>query len=516
MSSSSCGSRIRPTTSEGMRFQPFLHPLVVRPLVLLASVFVASCQTSADPLCEPSAVKAAVEGASAGETVTLGACTIEVSFAIPAGVLVVGSVEDGAGTMIVTGDASERGAVGLSLTSGSSLASVQVLSRGGIGIAMRDGGTLQSVGLDVEKGVGVAMRGGSPVMTDVDVAGSVLDPMDARFVDFSSFVAEDGSCEGADCECMPGEVFLDMDEVCSELGQRVAYTSSYGVYGVGVDATLNAVQVTTTAEAGVVFEDSTVAWESGGVSDVLGTAVLIRGGDVEMTNISVERTVEGLRGLAAYGVIATGGATFASTSLSVRDGERYGILLDGANGTHAQLEVQANGDAGIWIAGASDVLLNDATLSGNAFAGVLVAASENVRIEASRIEGTAAVRRTLGSPFGSREIGDGLHVRGSEVAVRNVALVDNERVGILVDLGGSTPLFEGVDVESPAGALGAIGGEVVAGEVTTGAAAGWDEGIQRGTNATTADGSWSIPVPISVVDLPPTLADQAAGVVPMF
>lgn len=498
-----------------MRFLPFLHPLVVTLLAVLAGS-TASCQPSDEPLCEPSAVKAAIEGASAGETITLGACTFEVNFAIPAGVIVTGSSDDSGRTTIVTGNASERGAVGLSLTTGSRLMLVDIVSRGGIGVALRSGGTLESVTIDLEKGVGVAMRGGSPELSDVRVTGSVDDPMDARFVDLSSFVAESGNCTGADCECVPGEVFLDSEEVCTDLGRRVTYTSSYGVYGVDIDATLRAIEVTDTAEAGVVLQDSIVLWEDGDISDVLGTGILIRGGEAELRNVNVARSLEGLRGLAAYGVIATSSATFGSTSLRVSDGERYGMLLDGVNGTHTGLRVEANGDAGVWISGASDVLLADATLSGNAFAGVLVAASENVRIEGSRIEGTAAVRRTLGSPFGSREIGDGLHVQGSQVAVRNVSLADNARVGLLVELGDSAPLFEDVDVESPAGALGAIGGEIVDGEVTTGAAAGWDEGIRRGVNATAADGSWTTPVAISVVDLPPTLSEQAAGVVPMF
>lgn len=500
-----------------MRFLPSVHPLVVALVGLSMSASFSSCRTGDDePLCEPGAVKAAVEGASAGESVSLGACTIEVSFDIPAGVLVTGSADGDSRTLLITGDASQRGAVGLSLSAGSSLTQVDVRSRGGIGIALRGGGTLDSVSVDVEKGAGIAMRGGSPMLSEVRVSGSVDDPMDARLVDFASFVAEVGTCEGADCECVPGEVFADVDEVCDDLGRRVYYTSSYGIYAVEVDATLRGVDVSSTAEAGVVLEGSTIAWDGGNVADVLGTSILIRGGDVELVGVSVDGASEGLRGLASYGVIATGGAAFRSTSLSVNDGDRYGILLDGANGTHTQLQVVANGDAGVWIAGASDVLLEDAMLSANAFAGVFVAASENVRIEESQIEGTASVRRTLGSPFGSREIGDGLHVQSSQVAVRQVSLVDNQRVGVLIDLGGPAPVFDEVNVESPAGALGAIGGEVVGGEVTTGSAEGWDDGIVRGVNAAAADGSWSVPVPIASVDLPPTLAEQAAGVVPMF
>ena len=45
---------------------------------------------------------------------------------------------------------------------------------------------------------------------------------------------------------------------------------------------------------------------------------------------------------------------------------------------------------------------------------------------------------------------------------------------------------------------------------------GWDEGITRGPLASAADAAWSMSLSVATVDVPPTLIEQASGVVPMF
>lgn len=468
-----------------------------------------ACGDDAAELCTVEALEEALWSAEAGDTVMVGACRIEGAFRIPDGVRVLGQVgsvvaiplQDGADGVVMSGEAV--------------LESVAIESAGGSAVLVRNGGTLRDVRIEAERGAAVAVAGGSVRFERVELIGPVSDPLDGRWVRVEGF-AVPGEC-AEDCECVPGEVRNDAAEVCDASGEFVTFGAVYGIFARDAQLELVDVSIRQFALAGAVFEDSTVRWEGGGVSDGLGTGVLLRGGAGELIDVRVEAVGEGLRGTASYGVIAQS-AELRSQRLTVVGGDRYGVLLRGSTGTHEDFVAEGNGDVGLWISESIGVAVNGASrIEDNAFSGVVVVDGEDVNLDGLRVAGTRSVLRTLGSPFGAREIGDGIHLQRSPgVTLRGLAVEGNERVGVLVELGPELPAFADVRVDAVPGGFGAIAGSAAGGELTADAPEGWDTGITRGPEALARDAAIGTTVALIRVSAPPTAVEQALGVIPMF
>ena len=240
-------------------------------------------------------------------------------------------------------------------------------------------------------------------------------------------------------------------------------------------------------------------------------------------SIARETTRAGLRGDRPYALIATDGARVDARSLSVRDNERYGLLLHRSAGHLTDLVASGNGDAALWISECDDAVLDGAAsrFSDNGFASIVVVGSAGVRVEGATIEGTREVERAIGA-IGLLRVGDGIHVTGARGPIRlsGLRLADNARAGLTVELGAGEVTFEGVTAAGSGAQLGAVAGRASgAGRLTAESPPGWDAGITRegatGANDRAFGGAFGA-VTEALPGLVPPPGEVLGVVAPMF
>jgi hypothetical protein len=238
----------------------------------------------------------------------------------------------------------------------------------------------------------------------------------------------------------------------------------------------------------------------------------------------VEHTYAGLRGEPPYAIAVTAAARFDGTRLTVSDNDRYGLLLVDSGGSATSLVAERNGDAAVWVGGTDEFVLQGSRLADNRFASLVVTASSGVHVSETSIDRTRAVELAGLRPFGVVRLGDGMHLHRSTTAIQvsSVSLTDNERAGVVLDLGASgSPdvRFTDVTVEGTGAQLGAVAGRrTIEWTLTTEAPAGWDSGITRGGAAVGNDASFSGTVDALDLLAPATAspADVVGVVAPMF
>ena len=473
--------------------------------VLCAFALAASaCSGSDDAPCDREAAQAALDGAGPGSTVTLGACEVPGPLRVPAGVRLAGTE----GTVVVADPESAA----VILTPGvpaTGLASLTVRATGRVGVIATGAGdvVVDDVTIVTARGIGAGFsRLGSLEVSTLTVAGPVTEATASspEYLRVIAAAPPPGECPaGASCECTPGETHDD-GRVCDSVGRWARVGPAYGLYLDGVaDAVLTDVDVSGLAELAVVLRQSNVRWTSGSVGDNLGVGVRQIGGASTIEGVSVETTLQGVRGTPAYAFAATDGATVDATGLSLIDNERYGLLILDGGGTLVDLVAERNADAAVWCGGCDGFAMRGTAtmLADNGFAGVVVAGSSGVRIEDAVVLGTQTAERPVGD-FGVRRVGDGLHLLASvtDVTVERVALSNNGRAGLVVDLGAEMPAitFNDVTVDGSGEALGAVAGTSDgAGHLVPVAAGGWDTGITR-MGATVANDVAALPTMDSV------------------
>ena len=473
--------------------------------------------------CDREGAQAALDGAGPGDTVSLGACEVQGPLRVPASVRLAGTE----GTVVVADPESAA----VILTPGvpaTELASLTVRATGRAGVIATGAGdvSLDDVTVVATRGVAAGFAGlGSLDVSSLTIAGPVT-ASTASSPEYLRVVAAappPGECPpGATCECTPGETHDD-GRVCDSVGRWARVGPAYGLYLGGVaDAVLTDVDVSGLAEYAVVLSDSTVRWTSGSVGENLGVGVRQIGGSLTLDGVSVETTLQGVRGAPAYAVAATDGATIDATSLSLLDNERYGLLLLDGSGTFVDLLAERNADAAIWCGSCDGFAMRGTAtmLSDNGFAGVVVAASSRVHIEDAVVTGTLTADRPVGE-FGVRRVGDGLHVLSSavDVTVERVALRDNGRAGLVVDLGAAESpsiVFRDVTVDASGESLGAVGGTADgAGHLVPVSPGGWDDGITR-MGATVANDVAALPTMDAVGTGAPSDLSELGVIAPMF
>lgn len=476
-----------------------------------ALLVVAGCGGEPAP-CDVESVQAALDGAASGDVVTFD-CLLTGNLSVPSGVVL-----EGVGPAAIEA----ASGVALEVAPGATVRGVAITARGTAGVAVRGVGvtTLEDLTVTALRGVGVATNGGTVRLTRVALEGPVDDPDDPRFIDVEGFAVAGPCPTGATCDCTPGDV--DGERVCDASGRWVTFTAVYGLYALGGELEMNEVTIRRFAQLNAALIDSDVRWTGGTVEGALGVGVLVRGGTAHLSGITVSDTAEGLRGAASYGVIAGEGAALTSDALTIRDGDRYGMLTLRATGHHEGLVVQDQGDVAVWVGESTSFTLEGPTsrLSRNGFAGVVIADSMGVTIADARIEDTAVVERTLGAMSGTREVGDGVHIVGSYDAVelRDLTVMGHGRVGVLVDLGpdGAPDItFARVAVDATDATYGAVGGERAGPSLTPAAPGAWDLGIDRSAMAVARDATLS--TALDAVDVGAPLGSDAVGIVfPMF
>jgi hypothetical protein len=359
-----------------------------------------------DP-CDAGALRDELADARAGDTVRIGSCRIEGSFEVPAGVLLRGA---GHGTVLAS---SGQTAV-LTAAAGDGTTAIRDLSvesDGTIGILVRGvaGVDLSGLAVTATRGIGIGIEDTPTVsLENVSLVGPVTAD-NARDV---------------------------------PIGPTPDETATHGLVLLGVaDAQLSDVRASGFASFGVLAHDCDVTWQGGGAPGSLGVGLAIAGGTATLTDLDLSGNLRGGELESPLAALFLEGASIDSTGLTVRGGEGIGLMHVGAQAVHRDLTVEDNTDAGVWVQDATSFELSGAAthVSGNRFAGLAVVDSSNVSIRDARIESTATALHVV-EDTGTVEVGDGIQLVRSTQAIdlRDLALSANERVGLLVDLGGGS------------------------------------------------------------------------------
>ncbi len=479
-------------------------------LGLLASLALAACQSDD---CDLATIQGRLDDAAAGETVRVPAsCQLEGSLSVPTGVTLAGDA--GAELRV-----SEPAAIGVTLDAGARLESLAIEAGGRAAVVARGDATVASVDVDLRHGIGLYLVDGTATVSDVTLTGPVSETnaADARWIDVVPEPDTTSGCAVATCACAPGTIVSDT-EVCDSRGETVTWAPTIGIYTRSATLSLSNVAVVGIARYGVVADGSNLTWVDGEVRDVVGVGLLLRDGSSDLTDLRVSRIVSGLRGVPSYGVLTTDGHDQATSRVSVREGERFGLVSLDGRGAHGDLSIHANGDVGLWVSGSDGFSINGSSaVEANGLAGVVVIDSTGVLLEGLRVADTASVTRSVGA-FGMQTIGDGVQLVGAnEALLRDVTVTGNARVGILADVVPELT-FENVEVGATGSAFGALGGaaSMASGEIVVDSALAWDTGITRVgdavTNDPTASGAFD-----ALVDGRPDGADSVVGIVgPMY
>ncbi|MCB9591182.1 MAG: hypothetical protein H6719_00500 [Sandaracinaceae bacterium] len=401
----------------------------------------------ASPICDAAELQGALDGAHPGDRVTVGACRIEGSFQVPAGVILAGQ-----GPETSTLAAAEALATALDVTPGTvgqptRIEGLSVEHDGGFAIRAADVGELEvrDVVICSARGVGLGIEGlDRLLLEDIGLEGPIT----------------------ASSASMLGDLYDATD------------TATFGValFSVG-DAQLRRVSIVGYGEAGLVASRSTLSWTDGSSDVNLGVGIRLERTTATLTNVSARNTLRGFRGVPSYGVFSSNSAV-TTTNMVVSDSQQgFGLIHVGGDVTHANLVANDNGGAGLLAQEMDSFSMEGTTtqLMRNEFAGVLVLDSPAAELRDLTVESTALV---MGLPTGFETVmmGDGVQlVRSDGSRVTDAILRNNERVGVLADLaGGSTSslTLSNVTVEGTGTQLGAV--------VQNGTAEpGWDGTVTR-------------------------------------
>lgn len=394
-------------------------------------------------LCDAGAIVAALERAAAGDTVRLGACLIEGAFEVPSGVAVEGRGAEE--TLLIA----PPGRPGLVLSPGAMDATcvrrLGVESSGPVGILARGTGSacLEDLSVRATLGVGVGAEGLSRItLSAMTISGPVT---------------------SANQVSVPDPV-TPMD------------SATHGLVLVRVGmASLAEVSVSGFAAAGALFSASSVAWSGGGAPRNLSLGLLVEGGSAVLGDVDLSETLGQTRLEPAYGGAFLGGVSVESHRLRVNDGEGRGLFHQGATGIHEEIEAFDNQNVAVWF---EDVPSFELTgrISRNRIAGVVAVDSQNIGVHDAQIDRSVRTTRVFpGSP--PIDVGDGIQLVRTSTGVRvaRVSLDGNERVGLLLDLGGATldpTALQDVTVLGSGASLGVIaqGGTLPV---------GWDSSVVR-------------------------------------
>jgi len=401
---------------------------------MLAAVMCAcgdDAPKTTEPLCEAAAITSALHGSHAGDVVRVGACEVTGTFSVPPGVTLSG--EGGASRLVAPAG---HNAVILHTGGGTTvLSDLAVHADGATGVVAAGDGSARIAHVTVElvTGAGIGATGLAALgLEDVTVDGPI-----------------DGEPEAS---ALPSEVAFPAQP-----------THGVAIEDVG-DVQIAMLHVSGLAQTGVLLAESATTWHGGDVTEVRGSLVIVSGGSATLDGLELSHARQGIALIPPYGLVIAAGAAVETTGLHVHDNDRFGILQSEAMAMHGDLVAEQNHDAGIWVQGSPATTISGSAtvLTSNAFAGIVAHDSSNVSISDARIDGTMmAMRSFMGETRVTVNAGDGVHLVDSlaGVALHNLRLLGNARVGVLIDGGGMAigpEICDGVQVDGTGTQLGAI------------------------------------------------------------
>ena len=418
-------------------------------LALLAASGCGGGGGKAAEICDAAELTEALGKAEPGDVVKLGSCRIEGTFTVPAGVTLEGA---GLGASIIAGEGDQPV---LKVVTGAEpvrLAGVSIESNTPAGILVKGGGeaAIERVGVKATRGIGIgAEELRSLTLSEVALEG----PVNAD--NANSF--------------MPDVTAQD--------------TATHGLVLVRVEsASISNVTASGFAAFGALLVESTTTWQGGGVSGNMGTGLMVHAGSATLEGLEMCRTLQGMRFIPSYGGVFVAGASVETTGVEVCEGDGYGLLHDRVSARHVDLVARDNGDAAVWAQKCPSFELSGegAQISGNRFAGVVLVETENAMVSGASIDANEITVRVF-DETGAVEVGDGVQVVRPKgpVILENLSFSNNERAGILLDLGGGSMddvTLDAVTVDGTGDQLGALAQDGTIPE-------GWDLGVTR-TGAT--------------------------------
>lgn len=407
-----------------------------------------------DEFCDSGALQRALDSAASGDIVQVGNCRITGAFEVPSGVTLAGH---GRGFSVIR--VPDR-AIGLKLLEGPGSTEVIGLTIEAHGIAaIASYGAadihIEQVDILASRGVGIAIQDSdSVVVSQVAITGPI-DETNAQMI-------------GAE----------------TDHWQLMEHSPTHGLVLFGTErATVSDLAITGMALFGSLTVDTASTWVKSTISSNLGTGLMVERGSVEMTGVQVCDTLQGVRLLPAYGLVASDTDHLQSDGLTVCDGRGVGLLHDGATGRHNELRVTGNRNAGVWVQNTNDFTLSgpSSRITDNALAGIVIQSSSSVTLSDASIE-NSILSNWFADDGNNIEVGDGIQLRDSVESIRleNLQLVGNHRANLLVDVGEAN--FDGITFErvrvqaSPEGSYGAIGQSADGLQDWN---TGWDIGIER-------------------------------------
>jgi hypothetical protein len=405
-------------------------PRVRTELLLIATLsYVPACGDD-ELVSSSAALVAALDEASAGDTVHIAAGSYTGSFVVPPGVALVGE-----GTNATELRSAPGGRPVVRLTPGdgtSALAGLRVRVDEGSGIvAVGDACVeLRDLEVYVSRGLGVGLE-------------------DLRCAHLAR-VQVQGSVTADNVQSLPETI-------------SASTAASHGVVALRVrDVQLADVEIEGMAAQAAVFEDSVVRWDRGGVANSHGVGIIAAAGSLDAVGIEIVDMVDSdLLGF-EYGLVSSRSASVQSTDLVVRDLPGTAVLHDGGSATHEGLSIAASQQAGLWVQNAQRVELRggsapESVIRDVGLAGIMAVDVEELRVADTRV--TNVTRAVRAVALGPVEVGDGIQVVGQHprVSLTRVALEGNARVGYLAEVDDADGLSaEAVTLTVSGDGLGAI------------------------------------------------------------
>jgi len=412
-------------------------------LLVVSLAFVWGCGGD-EAIGDAESLSATLASATAGDRVCLTAGVFEGTFDVPAGVTLCGA---GAGATRIIGPSDSPG---LRLAPGTDVATqvemLTVEANGDFAVVAIGAGEVQIRDAEVSvptNGAGIGAESLTALrLTRVDIRGPV----------------DDANADG-----MPLEPTIDD-------------SATYGLVAVSV-MTVEATEMTVGgfAYVGMLSVSTNLTMVDSSVLSNLGTGLLVHGGSADIDNSNIDSALQGTRLIPAYNAVFAGNADVNTNGIEISEGQGYGILQSEATATHNDLVALNNSNAALWVQNSGGFSLSNATVRNSGMAGIVALESSGIGVTDASIEETQAMTRIFGTmPV---MVGDGVHLLGSttDVTLDRLALLENTRVGILLDLeGGDFASIDvvSVDVTGSAEQLGAIAQN---GTVP----ATWDDNITR-------------------------------------
>jgi len=410
---------------------------MVRRFTAVASLLtLAGCASVTEVACDWDAVVEALARAAPGDTVYVGACTIEGgSLLVPPGVNLQGFTTETT-VFVLSGELLVLGAP----DGCSSVRRMTVVSEERIGISGRGPGgvCIEDVRVEAELGRGIS--------------GEHLSRFEVRRVVLRGPVTP----SNADSEPLEPD-----DETAATYGLMMLCVE---------DAVLEDVDARGFSYAGVAASDTILSWSSGFAGDGLGSAVLIHASEAEIANVEISGVLQGTRLIPPYGLVADQ-SRVATSGLYVHDSGGYGALYNGGASVQDDAIFEGMDEAGSWVQlGALEV--RRSLYADNHLAGIASYGAGDLRIEETSILRTALRTRIVSTmPV---DVGSGLLIQSRHdgaLVLSDVHLEDNADWGALLLLQEGfdhSVSFEGVTVLPAGRGFGVLGGPLPA---------GWQTGI---------------------------------------